>query len=438
MDSLNTTLATASTRRRFLERAAIGGVAIAATPVLAQGAVDLHLPGGPSQRAMTSAFPGKGAMILQRVRPPLLETPMDVFNRDVFTPNDQFFVRWHWADIPTAIDVEAFRLNVHGAVNRPLSITLGQLLCLPRVEMAAINQCSGNSRGFFQPRMPGAQWGHGAMGNARWTGVRLRDVLDMAGISAGAVAVRFNGMDQPVVPGAPDFEKSLDIDHARDGEVMIAFAMNGQQLPLLNGFPIRLVVPGWYSTYWVKMLNDIEVLTVPDDHFWMAKAYKVPATPLADVPPGAKDFPTVPISRMIPRSWITNLSEGQRIAFDPVIALGGIAMGGDSGVKQVDVSLDGGRWVRLRQIQFSAMGCAGAAHASRDDGADVTLHQHGRRDAAYAPDLEPGRFHARQCRNHHHRRWLRSTRHETPFTRYAGTRYVRHDCLCPGRARRAA
>jgi DMSO/TMAO reductase YedYZ molybdopterin-dependent catalytic subunit len=126
--------------------------------------------------------------------------------------------------------------------------------------MAAVNQCSGNSRGLFQPRVPGAQWAHGAMGNAKWLGVSLRHVLDLAGVQPGAVAVRFNGLDQPVVDSAPDFSKSLSMDHARDGEVMIAFAMNGEQLPLLNGFPIRLIVPGWFSTYWVKMLSDIEVL----------------------------------------------------------------------------------------------------------------------------------------------------------------------------------
>ena len=343
MDLVTTALATESTRRRFLGRAALGSAAIAAAPALAQTMMDLHLPGGPSQRAMTSAFPGKGSMILQRIHPPLLETPMAVFDLDVFTPNDQFFVRWHWADIPTSINVEAFRLKVHGAVKQQLSISLAQLLRLPRVELAAINQCSGNSRGLFQPRVPGGQWGHGAMGNAKWLGVRLRDVLDIAGVNPGAVAVRFNGLDQPVIEGAPDFEKALDIDHARDGEVMISFGMNGEQMPLLNGFPIRLIVPGWYSTYWVKMLNDIEVLSAPDDEYWMAKAYKIPSAPGANVAPGTKDFPTVPINRMIPRSWVTSLPEGQRIAFDPIIPLGGIAMGGDSGVKQVDVSLDGGR-----------------------------------------------------------------------------------------------
>ena len=119
------------------------------------------------------------------------------------------------------------------------------------------------------------------MGNARWTGVRLKDVLDRAGVKAGAVQVRFNGMDEPVVPDAPDFMKSLAIDHVRDGEVMLAYRMNGEQLPLLNGFPLRLIVPGWYSTYWVKMLNDIEVLNRPDTNYWMKTAYTIPDTPHA-------------------------------------------------------------------------------------------------------------------------------------------------------------
>lgn len=334
-------------RRQFL---AMGAAGLFSGPAIAQSLVDLHLPGGNASRMMTDAFPGKGSMILQRVRPPLLETPMSVFDRDVFTPNDQFFVRWHWADIPTSVDVEAFRLNVSGHINRPLSISLAQLLRLPRIEYAAVNQCSGNSRGLFQPRVAGAQWGNGAMGNARWLGVRLRDILDLAGVRPGAVQVRFGGLDQPVVPSAPDFFKSLDIDHARDGEVMVAFSMNGEQLPLLNGFPCRLIVPGWYSTYWVKMLNSIEVLDAPDDFYWMAKAYKIPATPGANVQPGAKDFPTVPINRMVPRSWVTSFEEGDRIGFAPTIPIGGIAMGGDQGVAKVDVSIDGGKSWRIATL----------------------------------------------------------------------------------------
>src|ERR1700739_4757011 len=154
-------------------------------------------------------------------------------------------------------------------VNAPSGFCLTDLKTkFEPVEIVAVNQCSGNSRGFFQPRVPGGQWGNGAMGNAKWTGVRLRAVLARAGVKAGAFAVLFNGLDEPVVDDAPDFMKSLDIDHARDGEVMLAYQMNGEQLPLLNGFPVRLVVPGWYSDYWIKMLSNIEVLDAPDENYW--------------------------------------------------------------------------------------------------------------------------------------------------------------------------
>lgn len=329
-------------RRGFLVGAGLTAAFGGGARALAQGSVDLGLPGGPSIRPMADRFADKRGMILQRNRPPLLETPMSVFDSNVFTPNDRFFVRWHWSDFPNEVDADAFRLNVRGHVERPLSLPLARILALPRVEIAAVNQCSGNSRGFFVPRVPGAQWGHGAMGNARWMGVSLKAVLDQAGVRAGATAVRFNGLDQPTAQNAPDFSKSLALDHARDGEVMLAFAMNGEPLPLMNGFPLRLVVPGWFSTYWIKMLNDIEVLNAPDDGFWMAKAYKIPTAPFAHVEPGAEGFPTEPIGRMVPRAWITNLAQGARIAFRPQIAVGGIAMGGDAGVAKVELSIDGG------------------------------------------------------------------------------------------------
>jgi DMSO/TMAO reductase YedYZ molybdopterin-dependent catalytic subunit len=266
-----------------------------------------------------------------------------VFDQSVLTPNDRFFVRWHWAVIPTAVDVDAFRLTVHGHVNQTLSLSLNDILALPRVELVATNQCSGNSRGYFQPRVPGGEWSHGAMGNARWTGVRLKDVLDRAGVKAGAIQVRFDGMDEPVVADAPDFMKSLDIDHARDGEVTLAYAMNGEQLPLLNGFPLRLIVPGWYSTYWVKMLNDIEVLDQPDTNYWTKTAYTIPDTPRANIRPGETDVKFVPISRMVPRSFITNIKEGDTLKLGASTLARGIAFGGDSGVSRVDFSSDGGR-----------------------------------------------------------------------------------------------
>jgi DMSO/TMAO reductase YedYZ molybdopterin-dependent catalytic subunit len=241
------------------------------------------------------------------------------------------------------VDVATFRLLVRGHVNTALSLSLADLLMMPRFELAAVNQCSGNSRGLFQPRVAGGQWQNGAMGNARWTGVRLRDVLDRAGVKAGAVAVRFNGADEPVVADAPDFMKSLDVDHARNGEVMLAYLMNGKQLPLLNGFPLRLIVPGWYSSYWVKMLNDIEVLDAPDQNYWMATAYRIPDTPFANVKPGETGFKTVPINRMLPRSFFTNVSNGATVQPDASMLVRGIALGGDCGVAQVELSNDSGR-----------------------------------------------------------------------------------------------
>jgi DMSO/TMAO reductase YedYZ molybdopterin-dependent catalytic subunit len=330
------------TRRQLLGAAGIGGIALSLSRASAE-TIDLPLPGGPDERDITTAFPQKGAMILQRTRPPLLETPWSVFDKGVFTPNDQFYVRWHWAVIPTSVDVNTFKLNVHGHVNQTVSLSLQDILAMPQIELAAVNQCSGNSRGFFEPRVAGGEWANGAMGNAKWTGVRLKDVLDRAGVKPGAVQVRFNGLDEPVVPDAPDFKKSLAIDHARDGEVMLAYAMNGEQLPVLNGFPLRLVVPGWYATYWVKMVSDIEVLDQPDDNYWTKTAYTIPDTPRANVTPGQTGVKMIPINRMVPRSFITNISAGAALPAAKPSLVRGIAFGGDSGVASVDVSTDGGK-----------------------------------------------------------------------------------------------
>jgi DMSO/TMAO reductase YedYZ molybdopterin-dependent catalytic subunit len=331
------------TRRRLLAAASAAGLALS-KPAWAQKTIDLPLPGGPGARQITTAFPQKGQMILQRTRPPLLETPFEVFDKGVFTPNDQFYVRWHWAVIPTDIETDKFSLTVHGHVNQTLSLSLSDILHgLPSVQLSAVNQCSGNSRGFFEPRVPGGEWANGAMGNALWTGVRLKDVLDKAGVKPGAVQVRFKGLEEPVVADAPHFMKSLDIDHARDGEVMIAYAMNGEQLPLVNGFPLRLVVPGWYATYWVKMLNDIEVLDQPDTNYWTKVAYTIPDTPHADIKPGETNVKMVPINRMVPRSFVTNIPSGQKVKAASPTMVRGIAFGGDRGVASVDYSIDRGQ-----------------------------------------------------------------------------------------------
>ncbi|WP_374137922.1 molybdopterin-dependent oxidoreductase [Sphingomonas sp.] len=319
---------------------------------LAIGGAGLTLPGWAmpaiAGTPRLADFPEKRGMLIRRQRAPLLETPFEVFDQGIITPNDRFFVRWHYDDIPLNVDVATFRLRVGGRVKTPIALSLADILKMPRVEVTAVNQCSGNSRSAFSPRVPGAQWADGAMGNAVWTGVRLKDVLARAGVKPGAVAVRLSGLDRP--PGeAPWYAKSLEIDHALGDEVMIAFAMNGEQLPLLNGFPLRIVVPGWFSTYWVKALDRIEVLDAPDTGYWMAKAYQIPTAPRANVTPGAHDFSKTPISRMIPRAFITNRASGPAPASRP-IALRGIALGGDSGVAKVELSVDNGQHWRSARL----------------------------------------------------------------------------------------
>ena len=324
--------------------------ALIAPAVRAEVEPSIELPFENGRRQLVSDFPQKGKMILQRTRPPLLETPFEVFDQGVFTPNDRFFVRWHLADIPTTVNPAQFRLKIHGQVGQPLALSLDELVRdFTPVEIAAVNQCSGNSRGFFSPRVAGGQWANGAMGNALWTGVSLKDVLDRAGVSAGARQVRFRGLDAGILPQTPDFIKALDIDHARDGEVMIAYAMNGQPLPLLNGFPLRVVVPGWYSTYWVKMLNDIEVLDGTDDNYWMKKAYLIPDTPFANIEPGQQGVSMVPINRMVPRSFFTSIREGTKLPVGAETTVRGIAFGGDGAIARVLFSPDAGsHWQEAR------------------------------------------------------------------------------------------
>ena len=165
-------------------------------------------------------------------------------------------------------------------------------------------------------------------------------------MQAGAVQVSFQGLDRPVLPETPTFIKALDLDHALDGEVMIAYAMNGDDLPWLNGFPVRLVVPGYYGTYWVKQLNTITVLDAPLDNFWMKSAYRIPNNACACTEPGKAPTSTVPIGRFNVRSFLTNIAEGATVAADKDLSLRGIAFDGGYGISDVVVSGDGGKtWV---------------------------------------------------------------------------------------------
>jgi len=284
-------------------------------------------------------------------RPPQLETPFHLFNENIFTPNDAFFVRWHLANIPSLVDVETFRLTVRGRVNQSLLLSLEDLQKnFEQVEVAAVCQCGGNSRGFFKPRVPGGQWGNGAMGNAKWMGVRLRDLLERAGVDLDAVQVRFDGLDQPVADVTPDFNKSLNLDDAMQHDVLVAHSMNGEPLPLLNGFPLRLVVPGWYATYWIKMLSDIEVLNDRDHNFWMEKAYRLPADLCGCVQPGEPITRSVPIGKMTVRSFITNVEQGGTLRGGVPTTVKGIAFDQGYGIDRMLFSIDGGQHWRAARL----------------------------------------------------------------------------------------
>ena len=287
-------------------------------------------------------FPGKVAMRVVNDRPPCLETPWRYFQHDL-TPNEAFYVRSHLQTVPAPIDVKSWRLRIDGAVDRPLELSIDDLRRLGSDEVVAVNQCSGNSRSFFGPRVAGAQWRHGAMGNARWAGVGIARLLREAGVRRDAVQVTFDGLDEGPLASVPDFVKALDIDHALQPEVLVAYSMNGAPLPAFNGFPARLVVPGWYATYWVKALHRITVLPHIFDGYWMAKAYRIPATPNGVEDPNAKlTDHLVPINRMIVRSFVTTPEPGSTMTADRTFEVEGIAFDGGSGIRGVEFSADGG------------------------------------------------------------------------------------------------
>jgi DMSO/TMAO reductase YedYZ molybdopterin-dependent catalytic subunit len=160
-------------------------------------------------------------MLRITTRPPHLETPFSVFNEGAITANDAFFVRYHLANIPLAVDLATYRLKVRGKVGKELSLSMAEIRALAApVEVVAVNQCSGNSRGFSSPRVFGAQLGNGSMGNARWTGIPLKAVLDKAAVSADAKQVTFRGLDSPVLPSTSAFIKALDLDLAMSPDVL--------------------------------------------------------------------------------------------------------------------------------------------------------------------------------------------------------------------------
>ena len=325
--------------------------AAAGARVLGRESVELPFENGSRELV---AYPQKRPLIRLTTRPPQLETPFAVFGEGAITPNDAFFVRYHLAGSPPpreALEEPAFRLSVEGHVQSPLSLGVAELS--KRFETAsvvAVNQCSGNGRGLFRPRVPGGQMGNGAMGCARWEGVRLADVLKAAGLKPGARQVLLDGLDKPPAPGIPDFVKALDLDQALDPEILLATRMNGEPLPWLNGYPLRVVVPGHYGTYWIKHLHRVTVVDAAFKGYWMDPAYRIPDDPCAHVEPGTKPRRTVPITRFNVRSFITSVADGATVPAGRPTVLQGIAFDGGSGIREVLVSDDEGRTWRAAEL----------------------------------------------------------------------------------------
>jgi sulfite dehydrogenase len=345
-------------RRRLLAGAAGAGALAAfgatralAAPLGSSGALGFaELPDGALAEQLLYALPGKVPLLKKTYRPPNFETPVEYF-RTAITPNNAFFVRWHLAGIPQ-VDVRNWTLAVGGdSAGRELKFTIADLRKQFRqVELTAVCLCSGNRRGLFEPHVAGVEWGVGAMGNAVWRGVRLRDVLAKAGVKGGALEVVFNGADTPPLDKTPDFVKSLPLEVALDANTLIALEMNGEPLPHWNGFPARLIVPGWTATYWVKQLASINVVSKPEGSFWMSTAYRLPRG-MFKTPTFKSQLGTTnePITGMVVNSLVTSLTSGQQIPRGNPIPVKGIAWDGGAGIDRVEVSTDyGSTWHKAK------------------------------------------------------------------------------------------
>jgi DMSO/TMAO reductase YedYZ molybdopterin-dependent catalytic subunit len=342
------------TRRRLL-RGASAGAALAglgaSLPSLAEAEIaglPEDLPPGLRREAVLEALPGKKPLIKLTYRPPNYETPIEYFRAPI-TPNDAFFVRYHLAGIPDAsskeLDPKTWKVAVGGeGASSELLLTLDDLKAMPSAELVAVNQCSGNRRGLFVPHVPGVEWGYGAMGCARWKGARLKDVLDKAGLKKEAIEIVLNGADGPVVDKTPDFVKSIPVWKAIEDTTLIAYEMNGAPLPHLNGFPARIIVPGWTGTYWMKHIVSIKAVTKPDTNFWMAGAYRIPVGkfPLVARFISQETAVNTPITEMVVNSLITSHADGASVKAGTV-TVGGIAWDGGYGIRGVEITIDAGR-----------------------------------------------------------------------------------------------
>jgi len=337
------------TRRHLITTGAglvVGGSDLALKSLTAAAAsinLPSALPEGTRSNTILDALPGKKPLLKLSYRPPNYETPIEYF-RTAITPTDAFFVRYHLSFIPE-VDVRTWKLAVGGeGANGEAAFTLDDLKRLPTAELVAVNLCSGNRRGLFQPHVPGVEWGYGAMGCARWKGARLKDLLDKVGLKKEAIEIVFDGADSGVTDKTPDFIKSIPTWKAIEETTLIAYEMNGAPLPHLHGFSARLILPGWTGTYWMKHVTSIKAVTKPEAGFWMKAAYRIPLGrfPLVARFTSQETAVNTPITEIVVNSLITNPIDGANVRMGP-ISVGGIAWDGGYGINTVEVSSDGGR-----------------------------------------------------------------------------------------------
>ncbi len=287
-------------------------------------------------------FPEKVPLIVHSDRPPLLESPRSVFT-DAITPNNAFFVRWHSPKVPLKIDLETFRIRLHGDIENPRYISVDDLKTkYTPVTVTAALQCGGNSRSAFSPTTAGIQWGSGAMGCAVWKGVCLKELLAEAVPDKSAKWVRFHGMDKTAFDKTPRLVRELSIDDI-DDNIIVAYEMNGEAMPLLNGYPVRLIIPGSYSDSWVKMLSDITVSKQRSPLYYMDTAYRIPDNDCECETPEQPAKKTKPITTMNVKSLIGAPADGMKFAHGERIEVRGIAFDGGHGIRSVLVSIDGGK-----------------------------------------------------------------------------------------------
>lgn len=281
--------------------------------------------------------PGEDGMVLRSFRFVDLESPIEYFNTWL-TPVPHFFVRNHMHE-PSELDAHDWRLTIGGEVEKPLTMSLGELSKIETHSVVNTLECAGNGRSLHRPQVPGIQWGKGAVGTARFSGPRLRDVLQRAGVKPTGTHVMFRGLDE--VPGkVPPFIRSIPIEKALDSDTLIATHMNGSPLTRHHGFPARGLVPGWIGAASCKWLTEIKVLDAEFVGNFMSPGYRLPNQP---VKPGdaVKPEDTHPVTALTVKSVIAGPSDGATLKPGRVV-VHGAAWAGEADIVKVEISTDGG------------------------------------------------------------------------------------------------